>query len=285
MQLIIISGLAGAGKSSALKILEDSDYYCVDNLPPPMLLQLITIHLADSDIKKIAVVVDTRSHNFLRQLPLILDDLIKLKIAIKIIYLDAQTEMLIKRFAETRRKHPLLNQDDALIDCINKEREILLKISDLAYKIDTSNLTISALAKIIKQSVGIDDTKLNITLQSFGFKYGIPIDADFIFDVRCLINPYYDKLLRPLTGLDMPVIRYLQEQTKASILIDDIYQYLKKWLEEFKQENRNYITVAIGCTGGKHRSVFVATQLAQLLHQLQYAIIIRHRQILINEEI
>lgn len=279
MQLILISGLAGAGKSTALKILEDSGYYCVDNLPPPMLLQLIQIHLFSSDVKKIAVGVDTRSYSLLRQLPNAIHDLSKLGIDIKVIYLDARVDVLIKRFSETRRKHPLSDGEKTISDCIKEEQEILSSISNIAYKVDTSDLSANSLRGIIKQFVNADYSQLNVVIQSFGFKYGLPIDSDFIFDVRCLPNPHYDVAIRSFNGTEEPIIEYLDGQEKVQEMIEDIYLFIKKWLGEFSLDNRNYVTIAIGCTGGKHRSVYITERLAKLIRVLNYKVMIRHRQI------
>ena len=279
MQLILISGLAGAGKSTALKILEDSGYCCVDNLPPPMLVQLIETHLLSSDIKKIAVGVDTRSYSMLRQLPNAINDLAKLGIEIKIIYLDCKIDTLIKRFSETRRKHPLSDGQKTISDCIKEEQEILSSINDIAHKIDTSDLSANGLRTIIKQFVNADYSQLNVVIQSFGFKYGLPIDSDFVFDVRCLPNPHYDPNIRQFNGTQTPIINFLKNQPLVTNMINDIFGFITKWLGELRIDNRNYVTIAIGCTGGKHRSVYIAEQLAILIGELKYKIIIRHRQL------
>lgn len=279
MQLILISGLAGAGKSTALKILEDSCYYCVDNLPPPMLVQLVETHLLSSDIKKIAVGVDTRSYSMLRRLPSAISDLTKLGIEIKIIYLTAKNEILIKRFSETRRKHPLSDGGKTISDCIREEQEVLANISDIAHKIDTSDLSANGLRNIIKQFVNADYSQLNIVVQSFGFKYGLPIDSDFVFDVRCLPNPHYDLNIRSFNGTEEPIINFLVSQPKVQEMIDDIYSFINKWLSSFRLDNRNYVTIAIGCTGGKHRSVYITEKLAKLIAELGYKVMVRHRQL------
>jgi UPF0042 nucleotide-binding protein len=279
MQLILISGMAGAGKTTALRILEDSGYYCVDNLPPPMLLQLIEMHALNSDVKKIAVGVGTSSLYFLRQFPNAIAELHKLGIEVKIIYLDAQSDILIKRFSETRRKHPLSDINKTVTDCINEEREILATVSNLSHHIDTSELTANGLRNIIKQFVNADYSQLNIVIQSFGFKYGLPIDSDFVFDVRCLPNPYYDPKIRDFNGTDDVIIKFLDDQVKVQEMIHDIYKFITKWLNEFSLDNRNYVTIAIGCTGGRHRSVYIAEKLAKLIEFVGYKTLIRHRQI------
>lgn len=279
MQLVLISGLAGAGKSTALKILEDSGYLCIDNLPPPLLTQLIELYAISSDIKKIAVGVDTRSHSMLRQLPEAIQNLTNLGSELKLIFLDAKTEILITRFSETRRKHPLSDGKNTISDCIALEREELATIANLAHHIDTSYLSANDLRRLIKEFVSSDYTQMNIVLQSFGFKFGLPIDSDFVFDVRCLPNPHYDVEIRHFNGLDEPIINFLDKQKKVQTMIEDIYIMLNKWLDEFSHDNRNYLTISIGCTGGKHRSVYIVEALAKLIQNSGYKTIIRHRQI------
>lgn len=279
MQLILLSGLAGAGKSTALRILEDSGYYCVDNLPPPMLVQLMELYALSSDATKIAVSIDTRSHSMLRQLPNAILNVQNLGIETKIIFLDASREVLIKRFSETRRKHPLSDGKKTIGDCIAEESELLSGINALAHKIDTSNLTANGLRSIIKQFVNADYSQLNIVIQSFGFKYGLPIDSDFVFDVRCLPNPYYDNSIRDFNGTEQPIIDFLDAEPKVQNMINDIYTMVKPWLLEFSQDNRNYVTISIGCTGGKHRSVYIAQQISKLISKSGYKTIIRHRQL------
>ncbi len=279
MQLILISGMAGAGKSTALNILEDSGYYCVDNLPPPLLKQLVELYLLHSDMDKIAVSIDTRSHSLLKQVPNEIKALLKSDIDVKVIFLDARNEVLLNRFSETRRKHPLSDGQNTINDCIKEERELLAEIVSIAHKIDTSYLSANHLRSYIKQLVKADYSQLNIVLQSFGFKYGVPIDSDFVFDVRCLANPYYDKNIRDFNGLEAPIIEFLEKEPKVQVMIDDISGFISKWLESFSQDNRNYLTLSIGCTGGKHRSVYIVEKIAQLINKLGYKIVTRHRQI------
>lgn len=279
MQIIIISGLAGAGKSTALRILEDSGYYCIDNLPPPLLVQLIETYSFASNTKKFAISIDTRSLILLRQLPIALQQLNKLGIEVKIIFLDAKNDSLIKRFSETRRKHPLSTENNTLKECILEERQELNTIRNIAHIIDTSDLNPMQLKTTIKQFVNIDQSQLNIVIQSFGYKYGMPIDSDLVFDVRCLPNPYYDPKIRDFTGLDKPIINYLSKIDKVKEMIDDIYQFIIKWLKEYESENRSYLTISIGCTGGKHRSVYISEELAKLITKHGYKTIIRHRQL------
>ena len=279
MQLILISGLAGAGKSTALHILEDSGYNCIDNLPPPMLIQLVEMYSITQNNKKVAVSVDTRSYSLLRQLPTTIQKLHELGIKIKIIFLDARPDVLIKRFSETRRKHPLSDDKKTIIDCITEEQELLSIMSTLAHKIDTSDLSANELRTIVKQFVDADYSQLNIVVQSFGFKYGLPIDSDYVFDVRCLPNPHYDKKICDFNGTEAPIINFLAKQEKVQLMIKDIYNLINNWLTEFSRDNRNYLTISIGCTGGKHRSVYISECLANLIRHSGYKTIIRHRHI------
>lgn len=282
MKLLIVTGLAGAGKSTALKILEDIGYLCVDNLPPMMLLQLITIQLENNMSQNIAVGIDTRNLNLLKQLPKVIDQLKELGILVDIIYLQARIEVLIKRFSETRRKHPLASGDFALDDCIKKEQEILENLNIKANRLDTSELNANILKSVIKQIVGVDLTRLNIVVQSFGFKYGVPIDSDFLFDVRCLPNPYYIDEIKKYNGNEKPIVDFMLLEPKVAKMIDDIFLFFKDWLNDYNLENRSYLTISIGCTGGKHRSVYITNQLALLIKTLSYQVVVRHRNLLNN---
>ena len=282
MKLLIVTGLAGAGKSTALKILEDVGYLCVDNLPPMMLLQLITVQLENNLSQNIAVGIDTRNLNLLKQLPNVIEELKKLGILVDIIYLQARIEVLIKRFSETRRKHPLANGDFTLAECIKKEQEILESLNITSNRLDTSELNTSTLKNIIKQIVGVDLTKLNIVLQSFGFKYGIPIDSDFLFDVRCLPNPHYIDEIKLYNGNEKPIIDFMSLEPKVTKMIEDIFIFFNNWLNDYNLENRSYLTISVGCTGGKHRSVYVVNQLAKLIRSLSYQVVVRHRNLLNN---
>ena len=279
MQLILISGLAGAGKSTALKILEDSGYNCVDNLPPTMLPQLVEMYNLIYNSKKIAVSLDTRSITLLHQLKSSVQNLKQLGVDTKIIFLEARDEVLIKRFSETRRRHPLSDDHNTISDCIAEEHELLSSISIMAHRIDTSDLSPKSLKNTIKQFVDADYSQLNIIVQSFGFKYGLPIDSDFVFDVRCLPNPYYEKEIRSFNGLEAPVIEFLNKQDKVHKMINDVYHMVSAWINEFSIDNRNYLTISIGCTGGKHRSVFICERIAQMIKADNLKTIIRHRHI------
>ncbi|MDN0081875.1 RNase adapter RapZ [Crenobacter sp. SG2305] len=276
MRLILISGLSGSGKSVALKMLEDSGFYCVDNLPATMLGDVMALY-RDFGYDRIAISVDTRSSPSLGVLPQKMEQLRQLGVDVRLLFLESKTDTLVKRFSETRRRHPLSAPGRTVEESICLERELLEAISELGHRIDTSELSANALRSFVKQLVGADTSRLTLLFESFGFKHGVPLDADFVFDVRCLPNPYYDPVLRPLTGKDQPIIDYFESEPMVSIMVADIQRHIAKWLPAFSQENRSYLTVAIGCTGGQHRSVYIAEQLAEAFADEQ--VLIRHRQL------
>ena len=279
MKLIVVSGLSGAGKSTALHILEDSGYYCVDNLPISLLQQLVQIY-RDYGYQNMAVGIDTRTSHLLEQLPQTLTEL-RRDLDVRIVYLDANNNSLLTRFSETRRRHPLSSHTRTVEESINLERNLLAEISTIAHRIDTSNLSANDLRHYIKDVVAADFNKLNIVIQSFGFKYGLPIDSDFVFDVRCLPNPHYDKSIRDYNGTQEPIINFLEQQPEVENMLLSIYSMLSKWLDQFSNDNRNYLTIAIGCTGGKHRSVYLTECLATLIRRnFPYNVIPRHRQLI-----
>jgi UPF0042 nucleotide-binding protein len=277
MQLFLISGLSGSGKSIALKVLEDSGYYCVDNLPADLLATLVD-HLQQAGYKKIAVSIDVRSANSVQRLPPLLQQIKQQAADVHVLFLDAQTDTLVKRFSETRRLHPLSDGVRTLPECVSYERELLTEISDIGHHIDTTELNANALRAWIKQFIQLDRARLTLLFQSFGFKHGIPLDADLVFDVRCLPNPHYDEKLRPLTGRDTPVIEFLDSTSSMQDMFGDIVNFLERWLPNFIADNRSYLTVAIGCTGGQHRSVYLAEKLARHFEQ-QQQVLVRHRQL------
>jgi UPF0042 nucleotide-binding protein len=277
MQLFLISGLSGSGKSIALKVLEDSSYYCVDNLPADLLATLVD-HLQQAGYKKIAVSIDVRSANSVQRLPPLLQQIKQQAADVHVLFLDAQTDTLVKRFSETRRLHPLSDGVRTLPECVSYERELLTEISDIGHHIDTTELNTNALRAWIKQFIQLDRARLTLLFQSFGFKHGIPLDADLVFDVRCLPNPHYDEKLRPLTGLDAAVIDFLDSTSSMQDMFGDIVNFLERWLPNFIADNRSYLTVAIGCTGGQHRSVYLAEKLARYFEQ-QQQVLVRHRQL------
>ena len=278
MQLIVISGLSGSGKSIALNVLEDSAYYCVDNLPAKLLSGLVQF-LAQEGYERIAVSIDVRSGVTLSELPGYLSQLKERGIDVHLIFLDSKTETLVKRFSETRRRHPLADRDRTLPECIEHERELLGDIGDLGHRIDTSDLHPSVLRSWIKDILGTGESGLRLLFQSFGFKHGIPLDADMVFDVRCLPNPHYDPELRALTGQDAPVVAFLEANANAREMLADIRDYIEKWLPCFVRDNRAYLTIAIGCTGGRHRSVYFAETLAAYF-RVSRNVLVRHRELL-----
>lgn len=277
MQVFLISGLSGSGKSVALNALEDSGFYCVDNLPSELLISLIE-HLLPAGYRNIAVSIDVRSAHSVQQLPAILLQLIQKELAVHVLYLDAQSSTLVKRFSETRRLHPLSDGVKTLPECVTLERNMLSEISNVGHHIDTTELNANALRAWIKQFIQVDRTRLTLLFETFGFKHGIPLDADLVFDVRCLPNPHYDPQLRPLTGRDTPVIEFLNRTPQVQQMLHDIQTFVANWLPSYVADNRNYLTVAIGCTGGQHRSVYLAEKLAE--HFLaQQQVLVRHREL------
>jgi RNase adapter protein RapZ len=277
MQLIVISGLAGSGKSIALTVLEDSGYYCVDNLPANLLRE-VTLYLKESGHQRVAVSIDARSRETLHLLPQQLADLRRQEMDVHLLFLEAKTDALVKRFSETRRRHPLSDDRSTLPECIQSEREMLGEIHDLANRIDTSELSASSLRAWVRDFIGLDHACLTLLFQSFGFKHGIPLDSDMMFDIRCLPNPHYEALLRPLTGKDGPVIEYLDANSNVNRMFDDIRRFVDDWLPCFIRDNRSYLTVAIGCTGGRHRSVYFVERLARYFAE-NNQVLVRHREL------
>jgi UPF0042 nucleotide-binding protein len=285
MRIVLITGISGSGKSVALNVLEDTGYYCVDNLPPALLPNLVST-LFDEGTEALAVAVDARSAASLASLPAEFRKLKEQGHDVKIMYLTASTHSLVARFSETRRSHPLSHelhpgQNPAgrrtLIECIAEERERLSAIQQLGHVIDTSELSANKLRALIKDLVQSENAPLTLFFESFAFKMGVPLDADFMFDVRAIPNPYYDLALRPLTGRDAPVIAFLDAQPSAEEMFNDIKAFVEKWLPAFKKDNRSYLTVAIGCTGGQHRSVYMAERLARHFHDAEN-VVLRHRE-------
>ena len=276
MQLVLLSGLSGAGKSIALNVLEDAGCYCVDNLPAPLLHDLIE-HLRGEGHERLAVAVDMRGGTSIAALPAQLRLLEADGITLRFIFLDARDDVLIQRFSETRRSHPMADANTTLAEAIARERDALESLASLGHHIDTSHLRPNALRQCVREFVALtDSTSLTLLFESFGFKHGIPLDADLVFDVRGLPNPYYDPALRPLTGRDDDVIRFLAGQAEVGRMQDDIARFIGNWLPSYIRDNRAYLTVAIGCTGGQHRSVFLVEQLAkQFADRAQ--VLVRHR--------
>ncbi|MDW3681403.1 RNase adapter RapZ [Cupriavidus sp. CV2] len=301
MRIILITGISGSGKSVALNVLEDAGYYCVDNLPAQFIPELAQ-YLAAQGYTHLGVATDIRSRESLDELPGTLRDLAS-EHQVRVVFLTANTDALVQRYSETRRRHPLSMRaamaglsakpknenpadgaaeaafnDTSLIEAIEMERELLSPLAEAAHRIDTSNVRTNTLRAWIKEFVRGDDIKLTLLFESFGFKHGVPSDADLVFDVRSLPNPYYDLALRPLTGRDEPVIDFLQSQPMVLAMADDIRAYVEKWLPSFIADNRSYLTVAIGCTGGQHRSVYIAERLANYF-RAHGNVLVRHREL------
>ena len=260
LQLILITGLSGSGKSVALAVLEDAGFYCVDNLPVELFSQLVHT-LQSTGTLRIAVTIDARTGHAVAQLPEEVKQLRQAGYLVQILCLDAKTDTLIKRYSETRRRHPLASSGLTLPECIARERDLIADISALAHHIDTSDLRPNTLRNWIKEFAAVPNTGMTLLFESFGFKHGIPLDADFVFDIRCLPNPHYDPHLRPLTGRDPEVAHFLQQTPEAMRFLNDIHNFVSNWLPAFERDNRTYFTVAIGCTGGRHRSVFFVESL------------------------
>ena len=278
MQLVLISGLSGSGKSIALHVLEDAGHYCVDNLPATLLPQLVR-QLREEGCERVAVAIDVRAGASIAALPQQLRDLQAMGIPARFIFLEARDETLIARFSETRRGHPLSDEHTTLAEAIVRERGMLENIAGLGNRIDTSNLNPNALRAWVLDFARLAVSQgLTLLFESFGYKHGIPLDADLVFDVRCLPNPHYDPKLRPLTGRDPEVVEFLEALPEVERMYGDIYHFVSSWLPDYARDNRNYLTVAIGCTGGRHRSVYLVERLA-LFFAPRYQVQIRHREL------
>lgn len=282
MKLIIVTGLSGSGKSVAIRQLEDSGYYCIDNLPLSFILP-VAKYLQQSQ-EYVAFAVDARS-DFEGYAPeKLIEELNAQKDwDVRVLFLTASTQELIQRFSETRRRHPLTlrfslgKEKVTLAEVITKERELLEPYSVQAHVIDTTHLQSNTLRTWVKEFADAPHADLSLTFESFGYKHGIPIAADLVFDVRNLPNPYYDTQLRPLTGQDQAIIEFMQNQPMVCDMVKDITQFIEKWLPSYQATNRHYLTIAIGCTGGQHRSVYVAETLAKYFAQKMDSVAIRHR--------
>jgi UPF0042 nucleotide-binding protein len=281
MRLIIVSGLSGSGKSVALHMLEDIDYYCVDNIPAALLKPLIshTIRGPADTYPRTAVGLDARNRpNEIETVPDLVAELRRSGIGCEVLYLHASDEVLLKRYAETRRKHPLISDGISLREAIASERRLLEPITIAAdLVIDTSNMGVHALRELIRERMDRRrEGRMSLMFESFGYKHGIPGDADFVFDVRSLPNPYWEHSLRELTGRDAAVIEYLAGYESVRVLIADLIEFLSKRISAFAQANRGYLTIAIGCTGGQHRSVYIAEQLAEHFRKSYPQVLTRH---------
>lgn len=281
MKLVIVSGLSGSGKSIALQVLEDLEYYCIDNLPINM-LEALTKEIISAKHEYVAIGIDARNvASELESFPEQIQQLQKENIDCEIFFLEASSAALIKRFSETRRKHPLSNQETPLNEAIIQERFLLEPIFSKAdLRIDTSSTNVHQLRDLIKVRVKkADNQNISIMYESFGFKHGVPINADFVFDIRCLPNPHWVAELRTLTGFDEPVIDYLDGHKEVEEMFNDIMEFIGKWIPRFEADNRSYITIAIGCTGGQHRSVYLVNKLAKMTENKHNNVLSRHREI------
>jgi len=274
VQLILVSGLSGSGKSIALKVLEDSGSYCVDNLPATLLLEVVDF-LAEAGHDRAAVSVDARSAA-VAALP---ENIAKLRsrgVDCRVLYLEANSPTLLRRFSETRRSHPLASSGLTLSEAIERERTLLAGVAALAQRIDTSELQPRVLQNWIRDLLALDAGSLTLLFESFAYRDGIPLDADWVLDCRMLPNPHYDPQLRPFTGRDSAVAEYLGRDAAVQRWLEDVRALLARWLPEIARENRSYVTVAIGCTGGRHRSVYLAERLAEAV-RAQWRVLVRHR--------
>ena len=282
MRLVVISGRSGSGKSTALHVLEDLGFTCIDNLPANLLPALFDELQCLGGEARIAVGIDARNLlGKLDPLPQILDNLRNSGVACEVVFLDARTPILIRRYSETRRRHPLSSDKVDLPQALAMERELLDPIVSIASRqIDTSNMTLHQLRDLIKKQIVPDSHgEMSIMFTSFGFKHGVPLDADFVFDVRSLPNPYWKPELRHLTGNDAEVIAFLESQTDVAAMLADLTGFMSRWLPRFAATNRSYLTIAIGCTGGQHRSVYISNRLLEYFGKDHANIQVRHREL------
>ncbi len=286
LELVLITGMSGSGKSVALHALEDAGYYCVDNLPPELLAPFIALQ-REQQASRVAIAMDVRSGVSLPLVPQQLEGLRREGVMLRSLFLDATTDALVRRFSETRRRHPLSRQEvrtdvpeqqRVLVQAIDLERELLADLRDGADVIDTSIIRPAQLQSYVKALISAPESSLTLVFESFAFKRGVPLDADYVFDVRMLPNPHYVTALRALTGRDEPVIEWLRQHDDVARMYDDIEQFLSRWMDALAGDHRSYVTVAIGCTGGQHRSVFLVEQLAHRFGA-RWAALKRHREL------
>src|SRR3990172_4897226 len=277
MQLVLVSGLSGSGKSIALNVLEDSGYYCVDNLPVKLLQETVQL-LRDAGNARVAMSIDARSGGSLALIPGYLENLKAQGVDVRLLFLDATDHALIRRFSETRRRHPLARGNITLEECLTRERDLLSPIGEVRHRIDTCELHHNALRTWIRDLLDVDPRSIVLLFESFAYKQGIPLDADLVFDVRCLPNPFYDPRLRPMSGLDPEVADFLEREPQIGKMFADIRDFVETWLPAYTGDNRSYLTVAIGCTGGQHRSVYFVEKLAAHFRALT-SVVVRHRNL------
>ena len=285
-EVVLVTGISGSGKSVALHALEDAGYFCVDNLPPELLREFVRLEHA-RETHRIAVAVDVRAARSLPALVPLMDEMRAEGVQIRSLFLDATTDALVRRFSETRRPHPLANPaasdtQHALVDAIELERLLLGELREVSTVIDTSQLRPADLRGWVRRLVQARRATLTLVFESFAFKFGVPLDADYVFDVRMLPNPYYLRELRALCGADAPVADYLRAQPESEEILAQIEAFLRRWLPSFEADQRSYLTVAIGCTGGQHRSVYIVEQLARRFSDFGAALV-RHRELDAND--
>jgi len=285
MKLIIVSGRSGSGKSTALHVLEDLGFYCIDNLPIGLLLPLAreaTAQESAGRLKRMAVSIDARNlSGELTNFEQMYNQLRDIGVSVDIVYLDAAEKSLLQRFHATRRKHPLSDENTSLREAIDSEKALLEPLSKLAdLYINTTGLSMYELRDMVKQRVvGRKDQELALLFQSFGYKHGVPMDSDYVFDVRCLPNPYWDDSLRQYIGTDQPVIEFLEREPVTKQMLDDLSRLLETWLPAFADSNRSYMTISIGCTGGQHRSVYICEQLGRHFREHYRNVQVRHTEL------
>jgi UPF0042 nucleotide-binding protein len=283
MNFFIVSGLSGSGKSIALQALEDAGFYCIDNLPasllPPFARQ--ALESKPKDLANVAVGLDARNRAFLSEVPQNLKELKTLGVQYRIIFLEAEESVLVRRFQGTRRKHPMIDDRTSLLEAIRLEKELLEPLSfEADVRFDTTHTTPHELRHQVNEYIrGAGTPGLTVLFESFGFKHGTPLDADYVFDVRCLPNPHWQTELRAHTGLDAPVARFMEQYEDVHDMFKELTGFLEKWLPKFIREDRSYLTVAVGCTGGQHRSVYFVNRLSQHFSQLGYKTQVRHREL------
>jgi len=284
MKLIIVTGLSGSGKSIVLRCLEDLGYYCVHNLPVRFLPAFSEWLLAQPapDFRRTAIGIGPRNAaEDLQEVPDLIRGLRERDIACVVIFLDAREDVLIRRYSETRHMHPLTRRDRSLNDAIQLERRLLDPVvSGADLYVDTTETSVHQLRDLIRARLAdVDEGQISLMFQSFGFKHSVPLDSDFVFDVRCLPNPYWHLELRPLTGRDPEVIRFLEAQSEVSSMLENLVGFLQRWIPRFEAEGRSYLTVAVGCTGGQHRSVYMVDRLAKHFQGVQRNVLTRHRDL------
>lgn len=282
LEIVLITGMSGSGKSVALNALEDAGYYCVDNLPPELLTPFAELE-KQHRASKVAIAMDVRSATSLPLVPKQLQLLREQGVAVQSLFLDANTETLVRRFSETRRLHPLSrvdasDQHRALVDAIELERELLGDMREKAHVLDTSMIRSSQLQAYVKALISAPANQLTLVFESFAFKRGVPLDADYVFDVRMLPNPHYESGLRDLTGRDEPVASYLRSHAEVHNMFTQVEQFISHWLQAMVRDHRSYVTVAIGCTGGQHRSVYLVEELTQAFSK-NWKTLKRHREL------